>query len=87
MECGAPVRSLVRNGVDGMMVGTGGALAEALRSLMGDEGLRKTLAARAPEVLTRFPVGASLQAWDALLDDVTMNPSDSGQRYGPDRMM
>jgi GalNAc-alpha-(1->4)-GalNAc-alpha-(1->3)-diNAcBac-PP-undecaprenol alpha-1,4-N-acetyl-D-galactosaminyltransferase len=83
MDCGAPVRSLVRNGVDGMIVRTKGALVEALRSLMGDEGLRKALAARALEVLTRFPVEASLKAWDALLDDVTLNLSDSSPRYEP----
>jgi glycosyltransferase involved in cell wall biosynthesis len=87
MDCGAPVRSLVRNGVDGIIVRTKGALVEALRSLMGDEGLRKALAARALEVLTRFPVEASLQAWDALLDDVTLNLSDSSPRYGADRMI
>jgi len=87
MDCGAPVRSLVRNGVDGIIVRTKGALVEALRSLMGDEGLRKALAARALEVLTRFPVEASLQSWDALLNDVSLNLSDSSPRYGADRMI
>jgi glycosyltransferase involved in cell wall biosynthesis len=73
LDCGAPVRSLVRDGVDGLIVRAGGAaaLAAALASLMGDGAARKALAARAPEVLTRFPIESSLQAWDALLCDVT----------------
>lgn len=87
MDCGAPVRSLVRNGVDGIIVRTRAGLVQALRSLMGDEGVRKAFAARALEVLTRFPVEASLQAWDALLDDVTLTLSHSGPGYGPDRMI
>lgn len=71
-DCGAPVRSLVRDGVDGLIVRRNGisALSSALGSLMGDEAARKGLAARAPEVLTRFPLDSSLQAWDALLEDV-----------------
>jgi GalNAc-alpha-(1->4)-GalNAc-alpha-(1->3)-diNAcBac-PP-undecaprenol alpha-1,4-N-acetyl-D-galactosaminyltransferase len=70
-DCGAPVRSLVRDGVDGLIVREGGvsALASALASLMGDDAARKALAARAPEVLTRFPIETSLRAWEALLGD------------------
>jgi hypothetical protein len=75
MDCGAPVRSLVRNGIDGMIVRTRSDLVQALRSLMGDEGVRKALAARASEVLRRFPAETSLEAWDALLDDVALRPS------------
>lgn len=72
MDCGAPVRSLVRDGVDGLIVYTDSteALAGALASLMGNEMARNALAARASEVLTRFSFASSLQAWDALLDDV-----------------
>jgi glycosyltransferase involved in cell wall biosynthesis len=77
MDCGAPVRSLVRNGIDGMIVRTRSDLVQALRSLMGDKRVRKALAARAPEVLRRFPAEASLEAWDALLDDVALRPSVS----------
>jgi glycosyltransferase involved in cell wall biosynthesis len=70
MDAGAPVRSLVRDGIDGLIVSENGneALASALASLMGDHETRKALAAHAPEVLTRFPIEASLQAWDVLLD-------------------
>jgi glycosyltransferase involved in cell wall biosynthesis len=67
MDGGASVRTLVRDGVDGLIVRTDGALAPALATLMGDETARKTFAARAPEVLTRFSIESSLQAWDALL--------------------
>ena len=71
MDCGAPVRTLVREGIDGLIVRTHSApaLASALASLMGDDAARKTLARRASEVLTRFPIEKSLQAWDSLLDD------------------
>ena len=69
MDCGAAVRSLVRDGVDGLIVRGGiSALAAALSSLMADDGRRKAFAARAPEVLTRFSMESSLQAWDALLE-------------------
>jgi GalNAc-alpha-(1->4)-GalNAc-alpha-(1->3)-diNAcBac-PP-undecaprenol alpha-1,4-N-acetyl-D-galactosaminyltransferase len=70
MDCGASVRTLVRHGVDGLLVPTNNALVPALRSLMGDDARRKAFAARAPEVLTRFSMESSLQAWDALLDSV-----------------
>jgi GalNAc-alpha-(1->4)-GalNAc-alpha-(1->3)-diNAcBac-PP-undecaprenol alpha-1,4-N-acetyl-D-galactosaminyltransferase len=70
MDCGASVRTLVRHGVDGLLVPANNALVPALRSLMGDNARRKAFAARAPEVLTRFSMELSLQAWDALLDSV-----------------
>ena len=69
MDCGAAVRSLVRDGIDGLIVRGRGitALAAALGSLMKDDQRRKAFAARAPEVLTRFSLESSLAAWDALL--------------------
>lgn len=78
IECGAPVRTLVRDGVDGLIVHTASVLAleSALVSLMGDDAARKALAARAPEVLTRFSMESALQAWDALLDKVAAQASD-----------
>jgi glycosyltransferase involved in cell wall biosynthesis len=73
MEAGAAVRSLVRNGIDGLIVTHNNveALASALASLMHDDHKRKLFAARAPEVLTRFSIETSLRAWDQLLDKVT----------------
>lgn len=73
MECGAPVRSLVRDGIDGLIVDddSAEALASALASLMSNDTARNALAARASEVLTRFSCESSLQAWEALLNDVS----------------
>jgi glycosyltransferase involved in cell wall biosynthesis len=72
-DCGAAVRSLVRDGVDGLIVRERGirGFAAALGSLMKDDARRKAFAARAPEVLTRFSLESSLAAWDALLEKVT----------------
>jgi GalNAc-alpha-(1->4)-GalNAc-alpha-(1->3)-diNAcBac-PP-undecaprenol alpha-1,4-N-acetyl-D-galactosaminyltransferase len=74
-ECGAAVRSLVRHGIDGLIVhGSANGLATALASLMGDEQKRNAFAARAPEVLTRFSMESSLQAWDRLLESAKSQP-------------
>lgn len=73
MEAGEPIRALVRHGIDGLMVGQNNfeGLASALASLMGDDKKRKAYAMRAPEVVKRFSIEASLKAWDQLLDEVT----------------
>lgn len=72
MDCGAAARSLIRDGIDGLIVRGGiSALAAGLASLMGDDERRKAFAARAPEVLTRFSMESSLEAWDALLRSVS----------------
>jgi glycosyltransferase involved in cell wall biosynthesis len=72
MDSGAPVRSLVRDGVDGLIVRPfrRAALAQALASLMGDEDKRQSFAARAPEVVNRFSMESALQQWDELLGQV-----------------
>ena len=72
MEAGSAVRSLVRDGVDGVIVreDSVSALAKSLSSLMCDESRRESFATRASEVLTRFPLEASLSAWDELLSTV-----------------
>jgi len=71
MDAGPPVRSLVRDGIDGLIVkGDVAELASALSSLMGDDARRKAFAERAPEVLSRYSLESALNAWDALLDDV-----------------
>jgi len=76
MDCGAPVRSLVRDGVDGLIVraGSAEALGAALASVMGDDAARKSFAAHAPEVITRFSIESSLRAWDVLLDNAAVSP-------------
>jgi glycosyltransferase involved in cell wall biosynthesis len=72
MECGAAVRSLVREGVDGLIVDSDepAELATALASLMGNDEARQAMAARAPEVIKRFSIESVLKKWDALLGDV-----------------
>jgi len=74
MEAGAPIRSLVRDGIDGLIVRENNAagLASALASLMGNDEKRQLFAMRAPEVVQRFSMETSLQAWDELLTEVTL---------------
>jgi GalNAc-alpha-(1->4)-GalNAc-alpha-(1->3)-diNAcBac-PP-undecaprenol alpha-1,4-N-acetyl-D-galactosaminyltransferase len=73
MECGSAVRSLVRDGIDGLIVNSDSpaALASALASLMSNDEARQAMAVRAPEVITRFSIESVLEKWDALLEDVT----------------
>ena len=70
MEAGSAVRSLVREGIDGVIVkeDSVAVLAKWLAMLMRDGPTREAMAMRAPEVVTRFPLEASLSAWDKLLD-------------------
>lgn len=72
MECGAGVRLLVRDGIDGLIVDADSpeALAFALASLMSNDAARAQMAARAPEVLERFSIESALKKWDALLGEV-----------------
>jgi glycosyltransferase involved in cell wall biosynthesis len=72
LECGAPVRSLVRDGIDGLIVDGDSpeALAHGMASLMGNDERRKTLAGRAREVVSRFSMESALEKWDALLGEV-----------------
>ena len=72
MECGAAVRSLVRDGIDGLIVNGDSpeALAAALASLMGNEPKRQALAGRTREVLERFSAESALRKWDGLLAEV-----------------
>jgi GalNAc-alpha-(1->4)-GalNAc-alpha-(1->3)-diNAcBac-PP-undecaprenol alpha-1,4-N-acetyl-D-galactosaminyltransferase len=71
LDGGAAVRSLVRDGIDGFVIAPHvlSAFASAMAILMGDEARRRSMAARAPEVVERFSMQASLQAWDHLLEE------------------
>jgi hypothetical protein len=64
------VRALVREHVDGLIIraDTVPVLAKWLAVLMRDGPTREAMAMRAGEVVTRFPLEASLSAWDKLLD-------------------
>lgn len=71
-EAGTAVRTLVRDGVDGLIVSGDSveSLARSLAALMRDEPRRKAMASRAAEVVNRYPLEASLSAWDKLLNEV-----------------
>ena len=70
MDAGSAVHSLVREGIDGVIVkeDSVAVLAKWLAALMRDGPTRQEMATRAPEVVTRFPLEASLSAWDELLN-------------------
>lgn len=71
-DCPSGPRQLIRHGVDGLLVppGEAAALAAALARLMTDPEERQRLAARAPEVVRRFPADEILVAWEWLCREV-----------------
>lgn len=68
----AGATDIVRNGENALIVPAedSAALADALNQLFDDEPLRRRLAARAPEILTRFGLEKVLDMWEALLGRV-----------------
>lgn len=70
VDCGAGVRAIVRDGVDGVVVRSRApeAVAAALDALMRDDVARARLAARAPEVVSRFALGRIAAQWDEVID-------------------
>jgi glycosyltransferase involved in cell wall biosynthesis len=77
MDAGPPVRTLVRHGIDGLVVGqhTMAALAEALARLMSDETRCKSYASRATEVVGRFPFESVLGQWNQLFRAISFSYS------------
>jgi GalNAc-alpha-(1->4)-GalNAc-alpha-(1->3)-diNAcBac-PP-undecaprenol alpha-1,4-N-acetyl-D-galactosaminyltransferase len=71
-EAGSAVRTLLRDGIDGVIVSGDSveSLARSLAALMRDEPRRKAMAGRAAEVVNRYPLEGSLSAWDKLLNEV-----------------
>lgn len=69
IDCGAGVRTIVRDGVDGLLVpGEGPALfASYLDRLMRDDDERLRLAARAPDVIERFSADRVMDRWEEVL--------------------
>jgi glycosyltransferase involved in cell wall biosynthesis len=88
MACGLPAVSfdcpsgpgvILRHGVDGLLVAPEDerGLAAALEELMSDEEKRKSMAARAAEVVGRFSVEKYLDVWEKLLGE-TAGTGNSG---------
>ena len=71
VDCGGPGH-IIRDGVDGLLVAQddGGALADGLERLMGDEGLRARLGARAVEVRERFAPAQIRDMWAGLFAEL-----------------
>ncbi|MGV8038523.1 MAG: glycosyltransferase family 4 protein [Thermoanaerobaculaceae bacterium] len=80
MACGLPAvtfdcptgpSEIVRDGVDGLLLPNGdrAALEVALDRLMADDGERRRLASRAPEIVRRFSASEILARWEALLTE------------------
>lgn len=69
IDCGAGVREIVRDGVDGLIVQANGPAqyGEALSRLMRDDAERARLAARAPEIVERFSEEKVMARWDEVL--------------------
>lgn len=71
MECGEPVRTLVRDGIDGRIIAGGELdLALAMAQLMRGDETRKAFGARASEAVERYSMEAALRAWDAVFAEV-----------------
>lgn len=84
MVCGLPViasdcqsgpRELIDNGFNGILVNPANIreMAKALRSLMLNESLRRTLGMKAREVKSRFDSAIVLGLWEDLLNRVIKN--------------
>lgn len=71
-DCEAGPRELIRHGEDGLLVPAGDvvALAEALRDLAYDSGLRKRLGDKAREIARRFDPDDVATQWESLLTEV-----------------
>jgi GalNAc-alpha-(1->4)-GalNAc-alpha-(1->3)-diNAcBac-PP-undecaprenol alpha-1,4-N-acetyl-D-galactosaminyltransferase len=79
-DCPSGPRHVVRDGVDGVLVPDGDvpALGAALDRLMTDEGERRRLASRAPDVLARFGADSVIARWEQLVRAVARQRGAAG---------
>ena len=71
-DCPSGPRELIRDGLDGLLIPPGdvGGLAVGMERLLTDRDLAARFAARAPEVVERFSLGAVLELWDTIFREV-----------------
>jgi glycosyltransferase involved in cell wall biosynthesis len=78
-DCETGPRRMVRDGIDGYLVrpvGDTAALSAALTRLMTNDTRRLRLAARAPEILERYPIDGILGLWNDAFAACTRNDRD-----------
>ncbi|MCC2973783.1 glycosyltransferase family 4 protein [Massilia sp. IC2-476] len=81
-DCNTGPRDIIRQGVDGLLVPAGDseALAHALGRVMGDDGLRQALAARAGEARERFSLEKIAGMWESLFRQLSGAPVSATTR-------
>jgi glycosyltransferase involved in cell wall biosynthesis len=81
-DCDTGPRSMVREGIDGVLVeptGDVSALAEALARVMIDDGARERMASRAAEILDRYSIERILEMWDREFEACSRSASAARQ--------
>ena len=71
-DCSPAIAEIIRDGLDGILVPPEDvdALAAVLNRVMADPAERRKLAARAPEVLSRFSKGRILDLWERMFEEL-----------------
>lgn len=76
-DCDTGPRDIIRHGIDGLLVPVGdhAKLRSALDRAMGDDLLRRTMAARAIEARERFSMRKISAQWETLFDELSLRKS------------